>query len=292
MSTPTPADTTWVVDITTQSFETEILLKSKELPVVVGFISAKSGPCLELDALLQQVAGDAKGGFRYARVDADANPELVGAFRVQSVPTVVVVADGRMADGFQGPVSEAELMEFLKRVAPGLETSAAGLDSARELLAAEQVDDALLEVEASLAEASDNLEAHVLRSEILLAADRAEDAAALLRGLTDAQLRDDTIKAALARVLMAGGAGDLKVLAAAAEATPEDAAARTAYGKALLANADYEAGFEELLDAIRLAPEEKESAAKQAMLEGFDALGLEDPIANRFRFEMSLVLFA
>ncbi len=292
MSTPTPADSTWVVDITTQSFEAEILLKSQELPVVVCFLSAKSGPCLELDALLQRIAGDAKGGFRYARVDADANAELVGAFRVQAVPTVVVVADGRMADGFQGAVPEKELMEFLQRIAPGLTTSATGLDSARELLAAEQVDDALLEVEAFLAEAPDNLEAHVLRSEILLAADRADDAAALLKGLTETQRGDGTIKAALARVLMAGGAGDLKVLAAAAESNPEDAAARTAYGKALLASADYEAGFEELLDAIRLAPEEKESAAKQAMLEGFDALGMEDPLANRFRFEMSLVLFA
>ena len=126
----------------------------------------------------------------------------------------------------------------------------------------------------------------------MVQAGRAEDATALLGALTDTQRQDDRIKAALARVQMAAGAGDLAALQAAAAAAPEDVDARTAYGKALLAGQDYEAGLEELLDAVRLVPDQKDSEAKQAMLEAFDALGLEDPLANRFRFELSLVLFA
>ena len=75
---------------------------------------------------------------------------------------------------------------------------------------------------------------------------------------------------------------------------PHTAAARLALGKALVAAKDLEGGLDQLLEAVRLEPagEENGAAAKAMMLETFDALGLEDPIANDYRFKLSLELFA
>ena len=72
----------------------------------------------------------------------------------------------------------------------------------------------------------------------------------------------------------------------------EDAEARTGLGRALVARREYEAGLEELLEAVRLDPTGVGVEAKQAMLDAFDALGLEDAIANDYRFKLSLLLFS
>ena len=295
MSTPTPSDTPkspWIVDVTTQDFETVVLQRSLELPVVVDFHASWCGPCAELGPALERAAIQADGGFLLAKVDVDANPDLAGAFRVQSIPMVVALAGGRMVDAFQGALPEPELLKFLARIVPDLEAGGGALDVAREALEGGDVDGALGTLEAHLVEHADDLAAHALRAEALVTAERLDEARAALAALTDAQREDDAIKAALARVAVADGAGDLAALRAAAEAAPEDVAARTAYGKALLASQDFARGLEELLEAVRLAPEDKDGEAKQAMLGAFDALGLEDELANRYRFELSLVLFA
>lgn len=291
--TTSPSDASpWIVDVDAQTFETAVLQRSLELPIVVDFHASWCGPCAELGPALERAAKAADGGFLLAKVDVDKNPELASAFRVQSIPMVVVVAGGKMVDGFQGALPEDELKQFLARLAPGLSGPPPALTEARALLDDGDAEAALTHVEAHLAESPGDLEAHALRADALVQAGRSQDATALLSGLDDAQREDERIKAALARAQLASGAGDLTALRAAAEASPEDVSARTAYGKALLAGNQFEEGLEELLDAVRLVPEDKNSEAKLAMLEAFDALGLEDPIANRFRFELSLVLFA
>jgi len=270
---------------------TAVLQRSLEVPVVVDFHASWCGPCQQLGPALERLADQAAGGFVLARVDVDKSPELASAFRVQSIPMVVVVQGGRMVDGFQGALPEAELKQFVQRHVPDLE-GAPALEEARALREAGDVDGALVSVERRLAERSDDLEAHALRGELLIDAGRSDDAVALLEALDDAAREDERIKAVLARVALAEGAGDLAALEAAAQAAPEDVEARTAYGKALLAGGRSEEGLEELLDAVRLDPDDKASPARKAMREAFDALGLEDPVANRFRYELSLVLFA
>jgi thioredoxin-like negative regulator of GroEL len=73
---------------------------------------------------------------------------------------------------------------------------------------------------------------------------------------------------------------------------PSDPAARLALGKARIAMKQHAPGLAELLEAYRLDPSGIGREAKAAMLEVFEVLGLEDPIANEYRFKLSLELFA
>src|SRR5690606_20473080 len=71
------------------------------------------GPCKALGPILEKLAGEYNGAFRLAKVDTEAEPQIAGAFQIRSIPTVFLVKDGQIVDGFQGALPEGQVREFL-----------------------------------------------------------------------------------------------------------------------------------------------------------------------------------
>ena len=280
----------WIVDVNTQNFRAEIIERSLKTPVVVDFWAEWCGPCKQLGPALEAAARDGNGRFILAKVDVDRAPELAQAFQVQGIPTVLAIFDGRVVDGFSGALPPAELRRFLDKVAPPLGPTP--VEEARLLAADGRLDEAIGVLREHLAQRGEDDEARLELANLLVDAGKLEDAKAEHALVGEAARKSDAGKALETKLRYADGAGDLAPLEAAVKAKPDDPAARIALGKGLAAVQRYADGLEQLLAAVELDPDYEKGAARKAMLEIFDILGPEDPVANDFRFRLSLLLFS
>jgi putative thioredoxin len=112
-----------MADVTDATFETEVVERSKTVPVVVDLWAEWCGPCKQLGPILEKVVAATGGQVELAKVDVDANPSVGQAFKVQSIPAVYAMKDGQVVDGFMGAQPEAQVQEFVDRLLPTLELS-------------------------------------------------------------------------------------------------------------------------------------------------------------------------
>lgn len=112
------APSAWIIEPTIDTFEKEVVERSMTVPIVIDFWATWCQPCLQLAPILEKLANEYQGQFILAKVETEKNPELAGAFGVQSIPLVVALREGRPVDAFQGALSEKQVREWLTRILP------------------------------------------------------------------------------------------------------------------------------------------------------------------------------
>ncbi|MCB0981655.1 MAG: tetratricopeptide repeat protein [Acidimicrobiaceae bacterium] len=111
------------IDVTDATFQTEVIDRSYQVPVVVDLWAPWCGPCRTLGPILEKVVDATGGKVVLAKVDTDQNPGIARAFQVQSIPAVYAIQNGQPVDGFLGAQPEHMVQQFVDALVPTEEQS-------------------------------------------------------------------------------------------------------------------------------------------------------------------------
>lgn len=111
------------IEVSDATFQTEVIDRSTQVPVVVDLWAEWCGPCRTLGPMIERVIDATHGKVMLAKVDVDKNPSISRAFQVQSIPAVYALRNGQVIDGFIGALPEHQIQEWVQRLLPTEEES-------------------------------------------------------------------------------------------------------------------------------------------------------------------------
>jgi putative thioredoxin len=267
-----------VIDVTEETFQTDVVDRSRSVPVVLDFWAGWCGPCKQLSPILEKLAGEDGGSWVLAKIDVDANPRLAQAAAVQGIPAVKAVVDGQLVAEFTGALPEREVRGWINQIvaiasggaaaADGVEGAPGGdpelppldpaIEAAYEALDAGDIDAAETHFKARLNEAPDDKEA-----------------------------KGGLAQVALARRLSSIDQADLQRRVQAGDSSRET---RMQVADLLVASGDVDNGLVGLIDLVKSSSGDEREEVRQRLLQLFDVLG-EHPSVVPARRALANALF-
>lgn len=281
-----------------QTFLTDVIEASKQVPVIVDFWATWCEPCKTLGPMLEKCVRELRGAVKMVKIDIDKNQDLAGQLRIQSVPTVYAFVNGQPADGFQGALPESQIKQFLGRLTGGAGSALdEALDHADQALADGNSIDAKEIYSSVLQEDTTNARAIAGLLKLMIADGNLTDARATADRLPDDLKAKPEIISAIATLDLAeqGGAADnseLETLKQAVDANPKDNQAAFDYAVAAFAVGQSETAVDVLLDLFKRDRAWKDEVARTQLLKIFEALGHTDPVTQDGRKRLSSILFS
>lgn len=288
-----------------EAFRRDVVEPSMTSLVIIDFWAEWCGPCKALAPVLEKIAEEyATKGVKLAKIDVDANKFIAAQFQVRSIPTVYAMFQGQLVADLTTARTESQfrtmLDQILRQVPIESEESQTEAQIEPLLAMAEQI---LAEGDAERAlsvfdQIGETAPAHpgvaAGRARSLIAMGRVGEAEIALSDLTDAVSTSPEVERARAALTVAKEATpveDISGLAAHAAANPDDMDARLELAGGQIAAGDRDAAAETLLAMIAADREWNEGAARQRLLNLFEAVGLEDPWVSAQRRKLSAILF-
>jgi len=273
----------YILDVTEGTFESDVLMRSHEIPVIVDFWAEWCAPCKTLGPLLERLAIEWGGSFLLAKVDVDESPNLAIRYGVQGIPAVKAIRNGEVVAEFVGAQPESIVRRFVQNLVPS-EAEKAVAD-AKSLLATRHWPEAEEAFRDVLAQDDRNAAAALGLVKSLLMQGVGRETVEILADFpagtewsTAEQLKP------LAEILA--------VVEESSTTAEEDALnARLHRAAKLIARGNLPAAMDGLLDILREDKTYRGGLPKQIMLALFALLGDQDPLTREYRQELASVLF-
>lgn len=281
--------TGYVIDVTEQTFNEDVAMRSRSVPVIVDLWADWCGPCKQLSPVLEKLAAEANGTWVLAKIDVDANPRLAQAFQAQSIPMVVAIIGGQMVDAFLGAMPEAQIRQWVTQVLsvaeqlglPPAGDAATAADPADAMDAADEADE-------------DDLPPHLRPARDAIEAGEMDSAASLLEKALSEVPSDGFTKSMLAQVNVmrrVSGYDDVTAIARQAAERPDDPDAQIKLADLEVASGRAGSAFDRLLGVIKRTAGDDRNKARVHLLDLFEIFPAGDPDVKSARQRLSSLLF-
>jgi putative thioredoxin len=241
-----------MIDVTIENFEEEVIRASMTQPVLVDFWAPWCGPCKAIGPILEKLETAYGGGFKLVKINSDDEQQLAGAFGIRSIPTVILLKNGQPVDGFMGALPEGQVREFLDKHVQALQAEEEEEPAPEEPAAVDPAAQ-LEKLQHAVATDPSNDDARFEYVKALLLAGREADArrafepvankAGLVRKL-------DALARWLDALTFAGGKATVAQLDAKIAADKRDFQARFGRACLLMAQQQWTAAMDELLEIL------------------------------------------
>ena len=274
----------FVAEITAQNFQADVVEKSQQVPVIMEFYAEGAAPSDELSKLLGTLIPSYQGKLFWARVNVQANQQLVQQLGVRGLPTLKVVKGGQLLDNLEGPQTQGALSALFDqltmseadqiRAQIAQYLSIGDRERAMEMLREMMVQEPL------------NVALKTELCDLMIQSNQIQEAEALLGTLPNDAEGIEKAKSRLFFVQEASPLGPIDDLEALARAHPDEQSHLYHFACALVAADQIEAGLQVLLDMLRRDKSWSEDKARQTMIRVFELLGKGDPMASTYRRKM------
>jgi putative thioredoxin len=295
-SGPQDAPSGDVVETTTQTFARDVIEASSDKVVLVDFWAPWCGPCKQLAPVLEKAVKAYGGAVQLVKMNIDDYPEIAGQLGIRSIPAVIAFRQGQPMDGFMGAQTESQIRTFLERIAgPATDDTGELVEQADAARAQGDHERAMALYTEALQRDQENAAAIAGLGMISVESGDLEAARELLDSLTD-EMRNaapvQSLEAAIRLKEQATSVGGAEALRQQVQSSPEDHQARFDLAVALAGEGDRAGAVDELIEIMRRDKEWNDGAAKNQLIEFFEAWGPSDPATLAGRRKMASVLFA
>ncbi len=286
-----------VVESSTETFVADVVEGSMEQPVIVDFWAPWCEPCKTLGPLLEKMVNATQGRVKLVKVDIDQNQEIAVQMRIQSIPAVFAFKNGQPVDGFVGAQSESQIKSFIERLSGPIGPTPVeqAMEQAQQALEDEDFNSAANIYSQVLKHAPEEAAAVAGMARSLLGLGDAPGAREILDAVDEKLATHADIEGARAALELSerseesGDEGELRNRLAADE---NDHQARYDLAMVHYAGARNEQAIDELLEIVRRQRAWNEEAAREMLLQIFDALGPTHELTTGGRRKLSSILFS
>lgn len=282
-----------IIEANQDNFNSQVIERSKELPVMVDFWAPWCAPCRALKPILEKLAEEYAGKFVLVTVNTDQNPRLALDYAIRSIPAVKLFRQGQVIEEFLGAQPErvirTMLERHLERASDRLRASASMARRRGDLPSAEQL------LSQALEQDPENHRIHPELAQLLLDLGDYDRAEAILKKLPANEQHEAPITALSIRLKFARIAQETppeSALEQAIAADPDNARARYQLSARQILKNEFEPALENLFEILRRGDRQfGDDAARKAILDIFILLGGADPLVKRYRSLLSSMLY-
>ena len=272
-----------VFNVELPSFSTEVVERSKEVPVILLFWTDQIPPAADTKRHLETLASQYQGKFALALCDVAQAPELAQQLRVQGIPSIRVIVNGQIAHQLDGPQGEAVLRQMIDELT--MSGSDRLKDGLEHFIAIRDWDSALSLLRQALSEEPNNPAFRVELADLLARQGDLEDARTALDSIADDTPERDR---PAARLEIAEAAAAVDGGAAISRPEPDaddlDALYETAVREAAAEN--YESALEYCMTILRTDRTFREDVGRKTMITIMTAMGKGSELAQTYRRRM------